>query len=201
MKLQTRLAWVLTATFTLFPVLFASAGKERTKPEVEFKPTRVLEDETLSLTGDGIRTALLGIQVYAIAHYAPASAFKSKPNPAQVASSNVRKEIVMQFLRSVGANSIRESYEKSLKTNNTAETLTKTQAAVNQFLNTMNVSVKKGDQLILKFLPQKGLGVTTPMGSTEILSPELAVMVWNIWFGPEPPAPGQKLQKALIKNL
>ncbi len=190
-------------TFTL-PMITADAGygsSRSSRAQIEFESQRTHNNVTLEKTGQGIRKAIFGVKVYSIAHYAVKGAIPTNPTPSQVATADVPKEIVMVFMRSVKDKKIKDSYDKSLNENNPSSELKKHHAAIQKFLESMNVSMKKGDKFELLFFPKKGLQVTTPKGTTLLESPELGKLVWNVWFGPKPPSPGVKLQNKLLMNV
>jgi hypothetical protein len=202
-----RILSVFLINFILLTALSTQGAIEK-RSKTLFDDVIQQGETQMTLSGIGLRTAILGIKVYAIAHYMPANTFKTPPTHADIVNAIVSKRLVLKFLRKVKGSKIVSSYQESLPENNPnvykdKTTLTKVTPYINTFLETMNQTVVETDEVHLQFLPNKGIEIVMPRQkvSRVIPSPELAKMVWNVWFGPEPPSPGKELQKKLISKL
>ena len=191
--------WLKVISLNL--LLLSSApswGAVDKRSNITFDDTVNQEGMALQLTGTGVRTAILGIKVYAMAHYL-------QPGASQ-AEADANKRIVMHFLREVAGEKIVGSYKDSLEQNNSSvfentATHTALKPHIDSFLKAVNHTVNPGETLELHYLPKKGLKVVSGGQISTINSPQVAQMVWNIWFGPNPPSPGKKLKESLISLL
>ncbi len=174
----------------LVPLLVASAlvagvaqGKEC--KGVNFPDQMQVDGTSLSLNGLGLRQAtMLKVNVYVAALYVP----KTSVDPSVLIASPGPSEMVLQFVRSVGADDIRkgwtEGFEKNSKDHMPA---LKDRIAT---LNSWMVDVKSGDRVTFVNKPVAGVEVSLN-GAVKgtIKGDDFAKALLSIWLGADPPNP------------
>ncbi len=174
----------------LVPLLVASVlgvgvaqGKEC--KGVNFPDQMQVDGTSLSLNGVGLRQAtMLKINVYVAGLYVT----KTSSDANTLLASPVPSEMVLQFVRSVGADDIRkgwiEGFEKNSKDHMPA---LKDRIAT---LNTWMIDVKSGDKVT--FVSKPGTGVEVSMNGAvkgTIKGDDFAKALLAIWLGADPPNP------------
>ena len=139
--------------------------------------------KTLVLNGLGLREAtLLMVDVYVAGLYLESRT----SDPSEILGSDRPKRLVLKFVRSVGREKLVEAWNEGLD-KNAGE---KREAVAGGFarLNAAMADVKKGDTLVLTFLPGEGTSVEVkgkPVGTIE--GDDFQSVLFSIWLGADPP--------------
>ncbi len=126
-------------------------------------------------------------------------------HPSNVASEVVeaagRKRILMQFLYDeVGKDKLIEGWNEGFSGNTTAEEVAQLQARIDQF-NSMFIDVKKGDRIVLDFIPEKGTVVTIAQQEKGIIpGKDFNDALLRIWLGDVPVSKALKEKMLSYKN-
>lgn len=139
--------------------------------------------KTLVLNGLGLREAtLLMVDVYVAGLY-----LESKTsNAAAILGADRPKRLVLKFVRSVGREKLVEAWNEGLDKN----AGTKRDAVDGGFerLNAAMTDVKKGDTLVLTFLPGQGTSVEVKgRPAATIEGDDFQGVLFSIWLGADPP--------------
>ncbi|XXF80409.1 chalcone isomerase family protein [Myxococcaceae bacterium GXIMD 01537] len=169
------LAVVLSLTLALPAVAKEIAG-------VKFPETATVDGKELKLNGVGLRTAtFLSVKVYAAGLYVE----KTSHDAAQIIGSDQVKRVRMSMLRDLErkkiADAITEGFEKNAKAQLPAlqARLTKLTAAI--------PDLKKGDELVLTYVPDKGTVITSKGGQElSIEGKDFADALFSVWLGKHP---------------
>lgn len=142
--------------------------------------------KTLVLNGLGLREAtLLMMDVYVAGLY-----LESKTSDASaILAPDRAKRLVLKFVRSVGREKLVEAWDEGLDKNGGE----KREAVAGGFarLNAAMADVKKGDTLVLTFLPGEGTSVEVkgkPVATIE--GDDFQSVLFSIWLGANPPNVG-----------
>lgn len=142
----------------------------------------------LQLNGAGIRSKFF-FDIYVAELY--------MEHPSNVADKVIndagRKRITMQFLYDeVGKDKLIEGWNEGFSGNTKAEEMARLQTRINQF-NSMFVDVKKGDQIVLDFIPDKGTVVTIAKQEKGVIpGKDFNDALLRIWLGDKPVSEGLK---------
>ena len=148
----------------------------------------------LQLNGAGIRSKFV-VKVYIAMLYLE--------NPGsdrdQVIGDPGAKQLMMHFLyKEVDKDSLVEAWNDGFTGNGTAEQLDALKADITEF-NGLFETVKKGDRIVLDYVPDKG--TTVSINGAEkgtIGGKEFNDLLLSIWLGDKPV--GEKLREALLGN-
>ena len=149
-------------------------------------PDQVQVDGTaLTLNGLGLRQAtMLKVNVYVAALYVP----KATTDANALLGSNAPYELVLQFVRDVGASDIAKGWDEGFEKNSKAQL-----PALKERIATFNgwmADVKTGQKLAFTFKP--GAGVTVNVSGTvkgTIKGDDFGKALLAIWLGGDPPNP------------
>ena len=125
-------------------------------------------------------------------------------HPSNVAEEVIhgvgRKRITMQFLYDeVGKDKLIEGWNEGFTGNTGAAEITTLQARINQF-NSMFVDVKKGDFIVLDYIPDQGTYVTIAKQEKGVIpGKDFNDALLRIWLGEKPVNKGLK-EKMLSYN-
>jgi hypothetical protein len=174
----------------LVPLLVASAlvagaaqGKEC--KGVNFPEQMQVDGSSLSLNGLGMRQAtMLKVNVYVAALYVA----KTSSDANVLLSSTAPSELVLQFVRNVGADDIRKGWNEGFERNSKDQ-----MPALKDRIATLNgwmVDVKSGDKVAFIIKPGTGVDVTLN-GAVKgtIKGDDFSKALLSIWLGAEPPNP------------
>jgi hypothetical protein len=174
----------------LVPLLVASAlvssvaqGKEC--KGVNFPDQMQVDGSNLSLNGLGLRQAtMLKVNVYIAALYVP----KTSSDPNVLLSSPGPNELILQFVRNVGADDIRKGWTEGFEKNSKDQMpALKDRIAM---LNGWMADVKTGDKVM--FVHKPGTGVEVSMNGAvkgTVKGDDFAKALLAIWLGADPPNP------------
>jgi hypothetical protein len=153
-----------------------------------------IKNKVLVLNGAGIRKKVF-FKVYVGALYLTVK----RTTAGEILSDPGAKRIVMSFLyKEVTAEKLVAGWSEGFAGNNTAEELKVLQDRINRF-NSFFTTVRKGDEIRLDYLPQKGTQVwvnDTLKGS--VPGEDFFRALLKIWRGPKPADVG--LKDAMLGN-
>ncbi|MGB1110254.1 MAG: chalcone isomerase family protein, partial [Gammaproteobacteria bacterium] len=140
----------------------------------------ISEPNTLVLNGLGLRTAIFGIKVYAMALYLEAP----QAEPEAIMADTGHKRLVMHFLRDLDASQLSEAWQEGFEKNSPA--IATLQPALDQFKAAMT-DVKEGDWMVME-IQADGVHVTlNDQTLVDISADGFAAGLLSVWLGPEPP--------------
>ena len=174
----------------LLPVLLAAAlgvgaahGKEC--KGVNFPDQAQVEGANLTLNGLGLRQAtMLKVNVYVAALYVA----KASTDPKALLGSNEPSELILQFVRDVGADDLRKGWTEGFE-KNSKDQLSALKDRITM-LNGWMANVKSGERLT--FTSKPGTGVTVNVNGAvkgTIKGDDFAKAFLSIWLGADPPNP------------
>ena len=149
---------------------------------------------TLHLNGAGIRSKFF-FDIYIAELYMEHPANSA----AAVLEDAGRKRLIMHFLYDkVEKDKLIEGWNEGFVGNTKAAEVTQLQARIDQF-NAMFVDVKKGDLVVLDFVPGKGTVVTIAKEEKGVVSgKDFNDALLRIWLGEKPVTKG--LKEALLSS-
>ena len=155
---------------------------------VNFPDQAQVEGANLSLNGLGLRQAtFLKVNVYVAALYVA----KTSSDPAAILGSGAPSELILQFVRDVGADDIRKGWSEGFEKNARAQL-----PALKERIGTLNswmVDIKSGQRLT--FIHKPGAGIQVDVNGTvkgTINGDDFAKAFLSIWLGADPPNPELK---------
>ncbi len=135
----------------------------------------------LVLNGMGTRKAtMFKVKVYVMGLYLA----EKRGSAKAIMQSEGPKRIVMQFVRDVGAEKIRDGWQKGFEKN--APDAAALQAKIDQF-NAAMVDMKKGDTIQLDFIGNRVDVIINGAKKTSIEGMDFQRALLSIWLGPHPP--------------
>lgn len=156
---------------------------------VSFADRAQVEGSTLTLNGLGLRQAtMLKVNVYVAALYLANTA--SDPNAILESSSPY--ELILQFVRDVGAGDIRKGWQEGFEKNAKVQLPALRDRIA--MLNGWMADVKTGQRLTFSFRP--GAGVEVNVNGTvkgTIKGDDFGKAFLSIWLGADPPNPEIKV--------
>jgi hypothetical protein len=152
---------------------------------VNFPDQAQVEGSNLTLNGLGLRQATaFKVNVYVAALYVS----KTSSDPNALLGSTAPSELVLQFVRNVGADDLRKGWTEGFEKNSKGELpALKDRIAM---LNGWMADVKTGDRLT--FTSKPGAGVTVNVNGAvkgTIKGDDFAKAFLAIWLGADPPNP------------
>lgn len=155
---------------------------------VNFPDQAQVEGSALSLNGLGLRQAtFLKVNVYVAALYVP----KTSSDPSALLAAPGPSELVLQFVRDVGADDIRKGWEEGFAKNASAQL-----PALKERIATLNgwmTDVKSGQRLTFIHKPGAGIEVNVNGAVKGVVKgDDFAKAFLSIWLGGEPPNPELK---------
>lgn len=168
--------------------LAAGAAQSKECKGISFPEQTLLDGSTLILNGLGLRQAtIFRISVYVAALYvsAPSS------DPGAILAANAPNQLILEFVRDVGAGDIRESWDAGFAKNARAQ-LPALHDRIATLAGWMS-DIKSGQRMIFSFRPGTGLQVQVN-GAVKgtIAGDDFAKAFLAIWLGGEPPNAGIK---------
>lgn len=165
-------------------VAFAAVGVEAKECKgVNFPDQVQVDGAALALNGLGLRQAtMLKVSVYVGALYVPKTS-----NDANALLAAVPKELVLQFVRDVGADDLRKGWSEGFEKNAKAEA-----AALKDRIAMFNgwmADMKSGQRITLVHKPGAGVDVNVNGAAKgTIKGDDFAKALFAIWLG-DPPNP------------
>lgn len=155
---------------------------------INFPEQAQVEGSNLTLNGLGLRQAtMFKVNVYVAALYVA----KPSSDPTAILGSGAPSELILQFVRNVGADDLRKAWDEGFA-KNAKERL----PALRERITTLNgwmVDVKAGQRLT--FIHKPGAGVQVDVTGTvkgTITGDDFAKAFLSIWLGGDPPNPEMK---------
>jgi hypothetical protein len=155
---------------------------------VNFPDQAQVEGSNLTLNGLGLRQATaLKINVYVGALYVA----KTSSDPNALLGSNTPSELILQFVRNVGADDLRKGWSEGFEKNARNEL-----PALKERIDMLNgwmADVKTGGRLT--FVHRPGAGLQVDVNGTvkgTIKGDDFAKAFMSIWLGADPPNPELK---------
>ncbi len=171
----TRSALVLSLTLAL-PAL----AKDKEVAGVKFPETVSAEGKELKLNGVGLRTKAI-FKVYAAGLYLETPG----KDGTQIISSDQVKRVRMTMLRDLEKSKITDAISDGIEKNNKSQ-----MAALKARLDTFNAAIpdlKKGDELVLTYVPGKGTSVQSKSGQQiSVEGKDFADALFGVWLGKDP---------------
>lgn len=137
----------------------------------------------LQATGIATRKKLV-IKVYSIASYLQKGIATGGDKLQSILSDANAKQLDIKWARDVSSNQIKEAFESSFHKVFQGEQYTQLQKVINQFIQLFNQEAKKGDEMILRWIPGGNIEVWingNKIGS--LTNAAFARGLWLIWFG------------------
>jgi hypothetical protein len=152
---------------------------------VNFPDQAQVEGSNLSLNGLGLRQAtFLKVKVYVAALYVA----KTSSDPGAILGSSAPSELILQFVRDVGADDLRKGWDEGFAKNSGAQLpALKDRIAM---LNGWMADVKSGQRLT--FIHKPGAGIQVDVNGAvkgTIKGDDFAKAFLSIWLGADPPNP------------
>ena len=155
---------------------------------VTFPETISISGTNCTLVGAGIRKKLI-ISVYAGALY------MSSPstNASTVISSDQTKRMSLQFIYSeVTSEQLIEAWNEGFNAN-AGSSVNALKNKINTFNSYFSESARKGDTIIITYIPGKGTEVAIKNSVKGVIEgKDFMQALFSIWFGPKPPTKGLK---------
>jgi len=170
---------------TMIAVLGTGGVQAKECSGVNFPDQMQVDGTALALNGLGLRQAtFLKVNVYVAALYVA----KTSSDPNAILGANAPTELVLQFVRDVGADDIRKGWEEGFAKNSKAQL-----PALKDRIATLNgwmTDMKSGQRLAFVHKPGAGIQVNVN-GAVKGTIPgdDFAKAFLSIWLGPEPPNP------------
>lgn len=164
---------------------FATGAQAKECAGVNFPDQVQVEGSALALNGLGLRLAtLLKVKVYVAALYVA----KTSNDPNAILAAAAPSELVLHFVRDVGADDVRKGWEDGFAKNSKAQL-----PALKDRIATLNgwmTDMKSGQRLTFVHKPGAGIRVdVNGAGKGTIAGDDFARAFLSIWLGPEPPNP------------
>ena len=152
---------------------------------VNFPDQAQVEGSSLTLNGLGLRQATaFKVNVYVAALYVA----KTSSDPNALLAANTPSELILQFVRNVGAEDLQKGWSEGFEKNSKDQL-----GALKDRIATFNgwmTDVKTGDRLI--FIHKPGAGIEVNVNGTvkgTIKGDDFAKALLSIWLGSDPPNP------------
>jgi hypothetical protein len=156
---------------------------------VNFPDQAQVEGSNLTLNGLGLRQATaFKVNVYVAALYVA----KTSSDPNALLGSNAPSELVLQFVRNVGADDLRKGWSEGFEKNSKSQLPVLKERI--DMLNGWMADVKTGERLT--FTQKPGAGVSVNVNGTvkgTIKGDDFSKAFLSIWLGADPPNPEIKV--------
>jgi hypothetical protein len=152
---------------------------------VSFPDQAQVDGSSLTLNGLGLRQAtMLKVNVYVAALYVA----KTSSDAGALLGSNTPSELILQFVRDVGADDVRKGWSEGFEKNAKDQL-----PALKERIATLNgwmTDVKKGERLT--FVRKPGVGLQVDVNGAVkgvVKGDDFSKAFLSIWLGAEPPNP------------
>jgi len=178
-------AWQILVSTVALGAAACGAAQAMECRGVNFPGHAQVEGSNLTLNGLGLRQAtFLKVNVYVAALYV---ADKSS-DPAAILGARAPSELILQFVRDVGADDLRKGWQEGFEKNAGSQ-----MAALKERIATLNgwmSDVKTGQRLVFVYKPGAGVQVSvTGTAKGTIPGDDFAKAFLSIWLGANPPNP------------
>lgn len=176
----------------LFFILFIGQVQAKELADVVFKDQISVADSQLKLNGLGIRYKFF-FKIYIAALYVESMSNKAD----EIINAEGAKRIHMHFLYDeVSKDKLINGWLEGFESNLSKQAYQQLKPRIDQF-NLLFETVKKGDQIILDYLPTKGTRVTIKNKFRGIVKgPDFYAALMKIWLGDSPV--NEDLKNALL---
>ena len=165
--------------------LTAAAAQGKECKGVNFPDQAQVEGSNLTLNGLGLRQATaFKVNVYVAALYVA----KTSSDPGALLASNTPSELILQFVRNVGADDLRKGWTEGFEKNSKDQL-----PALKDRIATLNgwmADVKTGERLT--FIQKPGAGVSVNVNGMvkgTVKGDDFSKAFLSIWLGADPPNP------------
>jgi Chalcone isomerase-like len=155
---------------------------------VAFPDQAQVNGNALTLNGLGLRQAtMLKVNVYVAALYVA----KASPDPRTILGANAPKQLVLHFVRNVGAADLNKAWDEGFASNAKDQI-----PALKDRIETLKgwmAGMKSGKQMTFTHVP--GAGIRVDVGGTTkgtVKGDDFARAFLSIWLGAHPPNSGLK---------
>ena len=186
--MKTNMQRILAPTLIVV-ALGANAAQGKECKGVNFPEQAQVDGSNLTLNGLGLRQATaFKVNVYVAA----LSVAKTSSDPNALLGSNTPSELILQFVRNVGADDLRKGWSEGFEKNAKAQL-----PALKERIDTLNswmADVKTGERLT--FIHKPGAGLQVDVNGTvkgTIKGDDFAKAFLSIWLGADPPNPEIKV--------
>jgi len=176
---------IRSALIVAIAALGAGIASGRECKGVTFPDQVQVDGASLSLNGVGMRQAtFLKVNVYVAALYVA----RTSSDAAALLAETTPSELVLQFVRDVGADDVRKGFDEGFAKNSKAQL-----AALKDRIATVNgwmTDVKSGQRLT--FVHKPGAGIQVDVNGAvkgTIPGDDFAKAFLSIWLGADPPNP------------
>ena len=108
-------------------------------------------------------------------------------NPLEALTDTGPRRMLIVVLRSV--DNFKEMLETAITENNSPDVIERDQISISQFLKSIDYPLRKGDILVLDYVPNVGTKVTVKGSLRAIIKgAEFYNLILKIWMGREPPS-------------
>ncbi|MDC0709085.1 chalcone isomerase family protein [Stigmatella sp. ncwal1] len=177
---------MLPALVLSLSLALPAVAQEKTVAGVKFPATLAVEGKELKLNGAGLRTKAI-FKVYTVGLYLETPS----QDAAQIISSDQIKRVRMTMLRDLEKAKITDAISDGIAKNNKAQ-----MPALQQRLDTFKSAIpdlKKGDELVLTYVPGKGTRVESKTGQEiSVEGKDFADALFGVWLGKSPVDGGLK---------
>lgn len=169
-----------TIILSVAPGFVAVGARSAELEGVQMADTLAVGDTTLKLNGIGVRTRFI-LDVYVGALYLPHAATSTRA----ILESDAPRAIIIEFLRDVGRDKIRDAYREGFMAN--APDQTRREHANIARLLDLIPDVHKGERIVFAYQPGIGATITMP-GSMQASfeGREFADAYFLLYLGPHP---------------
>jgi hypothetical protein len=187
-KPNIKVKWLLLQAFVV-AVLGMGVAEAKECKGVDFPDQAQVEGSNLTLNGLGLRQATaFKVNVYVAALYVA----KASSDPSVLLASNTPIELILQFVRNVGADDLRKGWSEGFE-KNAKDQLPALKERIAE-LNGWMADVKTGQRLT--FIRKPGAGLQVDVNGTvkgTIKGDDFAKAFLSIWLGANPPNPEIKV--------
>lgn len=182
-------SYILCALSLLFFASSAHAANEITDRTtgISFPEhvTFIFNEKEYQLQATGVATRKKIIfDVYSIAHYLQDEIANGQDKIETILNDHFAKQLTIKWARDVPANKIQEGYQESFKNALSPSSYKTLQDTIDKFISFFDQDAKKGDEYILRWIPEGTIEVVLNGKQVGIIAnKEFAVGLWNIWFG------------------
>lgn len=150
-----------------------------------------IDGQSLALNGLALRSKAI-FKVYVAGLYLPAK----QADAAAILGADAPRQMVMHFLRDVGADKVNEGWSEGLAAN-TPGAGAEVKAGFDQLMKAME-NVEEGDRLTFTYTPATGTTVNVKgKDKGTIAGKAFADALLACWLGPKP-GPGEDFKQALL---
>ncbi|QSQ24687.1 chalcone isomerase family protein [Pyxidicoccus parkwayensis] len=176
-----------TLTAVALTLLFAAPALAKEVQGVKYPDTATVEGKELKLNGVGVRTKFV-FKVYTAGLYVE----NPSEDGAQIINADAIKRVRMYMLRDLDKKTISEAMAEGFK-KNAGSKMAELQPKLDTFTSALT-DVKKGDEIILTYVPGQGTRVQSAKGGQQITveGKDFSDALFSIFVGKSPVDDGMK---------